>query len=153
MTNLFDKAWLRDLRRNGASSLTEPEPETTKEAVERILTEFARGCSESGKNPANCGACFDGAVSAIMSFAAGKQEEAERYLREACERLADIIESDDGEAWFEGEKFLKRHAPDIYNVMGVSLSDLEPVPDFPEPTLIDRACGYIVGLLIRKPRR
>jgi hypothetical protein len=80
------------------------------------------------------------------------------YLREACERLADMIESDitaadDGEAFFEGEKFIKQHAPDIYNVIGASLADDEPLPDFPEPTLLDRACGYIVGLLIRKPRQ
>jgi len=78
-------------------------------------------------------------------------KQSEAYLREACERLADMVESDDGEAFFEGEKFIKRHAPDIYNVIGASAFD--PLPDFPEPTLRDKACGFIVGLLIRKPKQ
>ncbi|QXN72460.1 hypothetical protein RCTHUNDERBIRD_51 [Rhodobacter phage RcThunderbird] len=115
--------------------------ETTKEAVARIVKEFARGCSESGKNPANCGACFDGVIDAIMSVAADRE-------REACERIADMLQGDDGEAWFEAEKFLKRHAPDLYNEIGMSS---EPLPDFPEPTLFERFQGAIVGILFRKP--
>ena len=115
--------------------------ETTKEAVARIVKEFARGCS-CGK-PGECEPCFDGAIDAIMSVAADRE-------REACERVADMLQGDDGEAWFEAEKFLKAEAPDLYDEIG--LSPLEPLPDFPEPTLLDRACGYIVGLLIRKPR-
>lgn len=71
-------------------------------------------------------------------------------FREACERIADMLQGDDGEAWFEAEKFLKRHAPDLYDEIG--MSPLDPLPDFPEPTLLDRAQGFIVGLLIRKPR-
>lgn len=117
--------------------------ETTKEAVARMLREYSRGCSESGKNPANCGVCFDAAVEALLSVTTRKQ-------REACERIADMLQGDDGEAWFEAEKFLKAEAPDLYDEIG--MSPLEPLPDFPEPTLLDRACGYIVGLLIRKPR-
>ena len=38
--------------------------------------------------------------------------------REACERIADMLRQDDGEAFFEAEKFLKRHAPDLYDKIG-----------------------------------
>lgn len=41
-------------------------------------------------------------------------------FREACERIADMLKQDDGEAFFEAEKFLKRHAPDLYNTIGVA---------------------------------
>ena len=40
--------------------------------------------------------------------------------REACERIADMLRQDDGEAFFEAEKFLKRHAPDLYDKIGMS---------------------------------
>lgn len=39
-------------------------------------------------------------------------------FREACERIADMLRQDDGEAFFEAEKFLKRHAPDLYDKIG-----------------------------------
>jgi hypothetical protein len=38
--------------------------------------------------------------------------------RQACERIFDMVQQDDGEAFFEGEKFLKQHAPDLYNRIG-----------------------------------
>ena len=41
-------------------------------------------------------------------------------FREACERIADMLRQDDGEAFFEAEKFLKRHAPDLYDNIGIS---------------------------------
>ena len=40
--------------------------------------------------------------------------------RQACERIADMLRQDDGEAFFEAEKFLKRHAPDLYDKIGMS---------------------------------
>jgi len=115
--------------------------ETTKEAVARIVKEFARGCS-CGK-PGECEPCFDGAIDAIMSVAADRE-------REACERVADMLQGDDGEAWFEAEKFLKRHAPDLYNEIGMSS---EPLPDFPEPSFYDRVTGFFAYLLIGKPKQ
>ena len=39
---------------------------------------------------------------------------------EACERIADMLRQDDGEAFFEAEKFLKRHAPDLYDKIGTN---------------------------------
>lgn len=44
-------------------------------------------------------------------------------VREACRVIANMIESDDGESFEDGERFVKRHAPDIYNVIGVSAYD------------------------------
>lgn len=41
-------------------------------------------------------------------------------FREACERIGDMLRQDDGEAFFEAEKFLKRHAPDLYDNIGIS---------------------------------
>ena len=41
-------------------------------------------------------------------------------FREACERIADMLRQDDGEAFFEAEKFLKRHAPDLYDKIGMN---------------------------------
>lgn len=142
MNNDFTKAGLRDLRDNGVSSIIEQQPETTKEGFARMLREYSRGCSESGNNPSNCGVCFEACVDALFSFATRRQ-------REACERIADMLQGDDGEAWFEAEKFLKAEAPDLYDAIGLPA---DPLPDFPEPTLLDRAQGFIVGLLIRKPR-
>lgn len=84
--------------------------ETTKEAVARIVKELAKGCS-CGK-PGECEPCFDGAIDAIMSVATEGE-------REACERIADMLRQDDGEAFFEAEKFLKRHAPDLYEKIGM----------------------------------
>lgn len=40
-------------------------------------------------------------------------------FREACERLLDMLRADDGQAWSEAERFLKRHAPDLYNEIGM----------------------------------
>ncbi|UUV44562.1 hypothetical protein RCMOTHERGOOSE_52 [Rhodobacter phage RcMotherGoose] len=147
MTNIFGKAGLRDLRDNGCGSMIEQQPEPTKEAVARMLREYSRGCSESGKNPSNCGVCFDAAVEALLSVTTRKQ-------REACERIADMLQGDDGEAWFEAEKFLKAEAPDLYDAIGLPA---DPLPDFPEPNAFERlqawVLGGIVGLLIRKPRK
>jgi len=121
--------------------------ETTKEAVARIVKEFSRGCGDSGKNPANCGVCFDGAINAIMSVVAERE-------REACERIFDMLEDDDGEAWFEAEKFLKRHAPDLYDEIAMPG---ELLPDFPELSLLDKMQGAlvsaVVGLFAKKPRK
>ena len=41
-------------------------------------------------------------------------------FREACERIADMLRQDDGEAFFEAEKFLKRNAPDLYDKIGMN---------------------------------
>ena len=41
-------------------------------------------------------------------------------FREACERIGDMLRQDDGDAFFEAEKFLKRHAPDLYDKIGMS---------------------------------
>lgn len=45
-----------------------------------------------------------------------------RY-RQACERILDMLRQDDGEAFFEAEKFLKQHAPDLYNRIGLKLDE------------------------------
>lgn len=45
-----------------------------------------------------------------------------RY-RQACERIFDMLRQDDGEAFFEAEKFLKQHAPDLYNRIGLKLDE------------------------------
>lgn len=42
---------------------------------------------------------------------------APRYV-EACERLLDVLKQDDGEAFFEAEKFLKGNVPELYNKLG-----------------------------------
>ena len=52
-------------------------------------------------------------IAAVRHFAAKE--------REACERIFDILRQDDGEAFFEAEKFLKRHAPDLYDKIGLEL--------------------------------
>lgn len=44
-------------------------------------------------------------------------------FRQACERILDMVRQDDGEAFFEGEKFLKQHAPDLYNRIGLKLEE------------------------------
>ena len=51
-------------------------------------------------------------ISAVRHFAAKE--------REACERIADMLRQDDCEAFFEAEKFLKRHAPDLYDKIGMN---------------------------------
>lgn len=112
MKALFDKVGLRDLRRNGASSLTEPEPER-KTTV------------------------------ALLTF---ERDDLQIRLEYACDRIFDMLQGDDGQAWSEAERFLKREAPGLYDRLGMP-------DDFPEPSLIDKACGVIVGLLIRKPRK
>ena len=50
----------------------------------------------------------------------GEALEKRRLFREACERIADMLRQDDGEAFFEAEKFLKRHAPDLYDKIGMN---------------------------------
>lgn len=40
-------------------------------------------------------------------------------FRQACERIFDMLLADDGEAWSEAERFLKAHAPDLYNRIGM----------------------------------
>ncbi len=37
---------------------------------------------------------------------------------EACDRILDMLRQDDGQAFFEAEKFLKANAPDLYNKLG-----------------------------------
>jgi hypothetical protein len=71
-------------------------------------------------------------------------------FREACERIADMLKADDGQAWFEAEKFLKRHAPDLYNEVGMYG---EPARLYPGNTLLEGLRSSIVGLLVKKPRR
>jgi hypothetical protein len=39
--------------------------ELIKDKIKNILQEFGKGCSDSGKNPSNCGVCTDVAVHAI----------------------------------------------------------------------------------------
>lgn len=41
-------------------------------------------------------------------------------LREACERICDMVRGDDGEAWSQAERFLKAHAPDLYDKIGMT---------------------------------
>ena len=50
----------------------------------------------------------------------GEALEKSPLFREACEHIADMLRQDDGEAFFEAEKFLKRHAPDLYDKIGMS---------------------------------
>lgn len=40
-------------------------------------------------------------------------------LREACKHIFDMLLADDGQAWSEAERFLKAHAPDLYNRIGM----------------------------------
>jgi len=40
-------------------------------------------------------------------------------FREVCDRLFDMLLGDDGQAWSEAERFLKRHAPDLYQRIGM----------------------------------
>lgn len=40
-------------------------------------------------------------------------------LAEAYDRIFDMIQGDDGQAWSEAERFLKNHAPDLYNQIGM----------------------------------
>ena len=51
----------------------------------------------------------------------GEALEKSPLFREACERIADMLRQDDCEAFFEAEKFLKRHAPDLYDKIGPAL--------------------------------
>lgn len=46
-------------------------------------------------------------------------------FNQACDRIFDMLLADDGEAFFEGEKFLKQHRPDLYNLIGEMSSDKE----------------------------
>ena len=45
--------------------------------------------------------------------------EVQKRFAEACERVYDLLLGDDGEAYFEAEKFLKRVRPDLYNRIGM----------------------------------
>ena len=56
----------------------------------------------------------------IRMISVGEALEKSPLFREACERIADMLRQDDGEAFFEAEKFLKRHAPDLYDKIGIS---------------------------------
>ena len=48
----------------------------------------------------------------------GEALEKSPLFREACERIGDMLRQDDGEAFFEAEKFLKREARDLYDKIG-----------------------------------
>ena len=50
----------------------------------------------------------------------GEALEKSPLFHEACERIADMLRQDDGEAFFEAEKFLKRHVPDLYDKIGMN---------------------------------
>ena len=56
----------------------------------------------------------------IRMVSVGEALEKSPLFREACERIADMLRQDDGEAFFEAEKFLKRHALDLYDKIGIS---------------------------------
>ena len=56
----------------------------------------------------------------IRMISVGEALENSPLFCEACERIADMLRQDDGEAFFEAEKFLKRHAPDLYDKIGMS---------------------------------
>lgn len=150
---MTDKHDLRNLRKNGASGQTE-DPRLIaglQFALEGMTVDrdnYQKLAFDRGRAIENWRKHFY-EVKDDRDELRDQLQQAEAYLREACERLADIIEGDDGEAYFEGEKFLKRHAPDIYNVIGASL---DPVPDFPEPTMFDKVTGFIVGMMQRKPK-
>lgn len=61
----------------------------------------------------------------------------QRYTQ-ACERILDMLKQDDGEAFFQGEAFLKQHAPDLYNRIGLDMTN---------PANIVRACARDVAAL------
>ena len=78
----------------------------------QFILEFQNGrlVKLDGLRPGYMGA-YD-LIAAVRHFAAKE--------REACERIADMLRQDDGEAFFEAEKFLKRNAPDLYNKIGMN---------------------------------
>ncbi len=42
-------------------------------------------------------------------------------LKQACDRIFDMLQKpEDGQAWSEAERFLKQHAPDLYNKLGIN---------------------------------
>ena len=45
--------------------------------------------------------------------------EVQKRFAEACDRLYDMLLGDDGQAFSEAERFLKRHRPDLYNRIGM----------------------------------
>lgn len=55
-----------------------------------------------------------------IEWANFERANAAEKLREACERIGDMLRQDDGEAFFEAETFLKRHAPDLYDKIGMN---------------------------------
>lgn len=40
-------------------------------------------------------------------------------FEQACERILDMLHGDDGQAWSEAERFLKAHAPHLYDQIGM----------------------------------
>lgn len=53
---------------------------------------------------------------------------------EACDRLFDMLQGDDGEAWIQAERFLKAHRPDLYNRLGMSEPNTETTNEDLPPT-------------------
>lgn len=49
----------------------------------------------------------------------GPESFLEDPLSEACDRLYDMLLGDDGEAYFQAERFLKQHRPDLYAKIGM----------------------------------
>lgn len=58
-------------------------------------------------------------VNKLVVEAAGHLTEHDSLFRQACERIFDMLLADNGQAWFEAERFLKAHAPDLYNRIGM----------------------------------
>lgn len=74
-----------------------------------------------------------------------QRDRSEALFKEARERIADMLRQDDGEAFFEAEKFLKRHAPDLYNGIG------EPVPKTLPKKIAGGFLSIVAGWLAPKP--
>lgn len=56
------------------------------------------------------------ASEAVVTYVSSLQPAS--LLNEAFDRLFDIMLGDDGEAYFQAERFLKAHRPDLYNRIG-----------------------------------
>ena len=67
-----------------------------------------------------CGRCERCAEIRNLGRVVAEPPASPSLFREACERIGDMLRQDDGEAFFEAEKFLKRNAPDLYNKIGMN---------------------------------
>lgn len=54
----------------------------------------------------------------LDGFRTGSERDRKRF-KDACGRIYDMLLQNDGEAFFQSERFLKEHAPDLYDKLGV----------------------------------